>query len=77
MRYTVVIESTNEPDHPGWYYAHIPALDLTTHGEGIEGAAQAARELVGAWVAELKANGKPVPRKNRAFISHWHVVLLH
>ena len=55
MRYTVVLESTAEQDQSGWYYAHIPALDLTTHGFGIEGASNAARDLVGGWLAELKA----------------------
>jgi hypothetical protein len=43
LRYTVVIEPTREPEHRGWYYAHVPALDLTTHCEGIEGALAAAR----------------------------------
>lgn len=54
MRYTVVLEPTQEAEHPGWYYAHIPALDLTTHGEGIEGALAAARELASGWIEELK-----------------------
>ncbi len=73
MRYTVVIEPTREGEHPGWYYAHVPALDLTTHGEGIEGAVRAARELVAAWVAELRADGKPIPEEDQAFISHIEV----
>lgn len=47
LRYTVVIESTREPEHPGWYYAHVPALDLTTHGEGVEGALESRRHLIG------------------------------
>jgi predicted RNase H-like HicB family nuclease len=50
MKFTVVVEPTNEPDQPGWYYAHIPALDLTTHGQGVEGAVAAAKELVKGWV---------------------------
>jgi predicted RNase H-like HicB family nuclease len=61
MRYTVIIEPTNEPDQPGWFYAHIPALDLTTHGLGVEGAMAAARELVTGWIAERKSRGEDVP----------------
>ena len=70
LRYTVVIEPTNEPDHPGWYYAHVPALDLTTHGEGVEGALAAARDLISGWIAELRAAGKSVPVEDTAFVTH-------
>lgn len=66
MRFTVVIEPTNEPEHPGWYYAHIPALDLTTHGLGVEGAVAAALDLAAGWVAELKASGAKVPVEGAA-----------
>ena len=69
MRYTVVLEPTNEPDRPGWYYAHIPALDLTTHGLGLEGAMEAARDLASGWVAELRKAGKEVPRETQGFVS--------
>jgi len=37
---------------PGYYYAHVPTLGLTTHGEGIEGARVAADDLVRLWVEE-------------------------
>ena len=69
MRFTVVIESTHEPEHPGWYYAHIPALDLTTHGLGVEAALAAARELASGWVAELNASGIDVPVEGQGFVS--------
>ena len=42
-------------------YAHIPALSLTTHGLGIEGAREAARDLLQLWIGEKKANGEPIP----------------
>ena len=61
MRYSVFLEPVNEPEFPGYYYAHIPTLDLTTHGQGIEGALAAAQELVEAWIAEKRAHGEPVP----------------
>jgi len=52
MRYSVLLEPVNEPEFQGYYYAHIPTLDLTTHGEGIEGALAAAQELIEAWISE-------------------------
>jgi predicted RNase H-like HicB family nuclease len=69
MRYTVVLEPTNEPENPGWYYAHIPTLDLTTHGLGLEGAMDAARDLVTGWIAELKRDGKEMPLETQGFVS--------
>jgi hypothetical protein len=44
------IEETNFPS--GYYYAHIPSLGLTTHGLGIDGAREAAVDLIRLWVAE-------------------------
>lgn len=73
LRYTVVLEPTREPEHPGWYYAHVPALDLTTHGEGVEGALEAAQDLIAGWIAELREAGKPVPVEDGAFVTHVEV----
>jgi predicted RNase H-like HicB family nuclease len=70
MRYTVILEATNEPENPGWYYAHIPALELTTHGMGPEGALAAARDLVTGWLAELRREGKEIPVETASFVSH-------
>jgi len=70
MRYTVILEATNEADNPGWYYAHIPSLDLTTHGLGLEGAMEAARDLVTGWIAELRSSGKEIPVEKQGFVSH-------
>jgi predicted RNase H-like HicB family nuclease len=69
MRYTVILEPTNEADKPGWYYAHIPDLDLTTHGFGLERAMDAARDLVTGWIAELRSNGKEVPVETQGFVT--------
>ena len=68
MRYSVFLEPVNEPEFKGYYYAHIPALDLTTHGQGIEGALGAAQELVEAWIAEKKAHGETVPVEEKSLI---------
>ncbi|OGA59334.1 MAG: hypothetical protein A3F77_05590 [Betaproteobacteria bacterium RIFCSPLOWO2_12_FULL_67_28] len=64
MRYAIVIEPVNEPGFPpGYFYAHIPVLDLTTPGEGIEGAKAAAQDLTRLWVEEKRARGEQVPRE--------------
>jgi len=73
LRYTVVLEPTNEPDHPGCYYAHVPALDLTTHGEGVEGARKAAEDLIAGWIAEARTHGEAIPEEREGFISHIEV----
>jgi len=43
---------------PGFYYAHVPSLGITTHGGGIEGAMAAARDLISLWVEEMRSVGK-------------------
>ena len=70
MRYSVLLEAINEPEFQGYYYAHIPTLDLTTHGQGIEGALKAAQELVEAWIAEKQAHGEAVPAETKSLIAH-------
>jgi predicted RNase H-like HicB family nuclease len=73
MRYAVLLEPIQETGFEGWYYAHIPTLDLTTHGQGVEGALAAARELVEVWIAEKRANGEVVPVETVALIGHIEV----
>jgi hypothetical protein len=61
MNFGVLYEAVSDPDFPpGYYYAHFPALGLTTHGLGIAGAREAALDLVRMWVAEKKANGDQI-----------------
>jgi predicted RNase H-like HicB family nuclease len=69
MRYSVLLDPINEPEFEGFYYAHIPTLDLTTHGKGIEGAIAAAQELVEAWVEEKRARGESVPVETKSLIA--------
>ena len=70
MRYSIVIEPVSEPGFPaGFYYAHVPALDLTTHGEGIEGAKAAARELIQVWVEEKRSRGESVPFERDSYFA--------
>jgi predicted RNase H-like HicB family nuclease len=61
MTYGILVEKTDAVDLPaGFYYAHVPALGLTTHGEGIEGARTAAEDLIKLWLAEKKAAGESI-----------------
>ena len=69
MRYSVLLEPINEPEFEGYYYAHGPTLDLTTHGQGIEGAMAAAQELIQAWVEEKRSRGEKVPIEANSLIA--------
>ncbi len=70
INYTILYEKIDDPSFPpGYYYAYIPSLDLTTHGEGIEGAKKAAYDLVKLWIAEKRANGEPIKREVESFVS--------
>ena len=70
MRYSLIIEPVRDAEFPpGYYYAHVPALDLTTHGEGIEGAKAAAADLIRLWVEEKRAHGEPVPREEDSYFA--------
>ncbi len=70
MIYSIVYERIDDTSLPaGYYYAHIPALDLTTHGQGIEGAKAAALDLARLWIEEKRANGEAVPVEKEAFFS--------
>jgi predicted RNase H-like HicB family nuclease len=69
MRYSVLIEAINEPGFEGYYYAHVPTLDLTTQGEGIEGAIAAAQELIEAWVEEKRSRGEKIPVESKSLIT--------
>ena len=70
MTYTIIHEKVTDTSMPdGYYYAHIPIFDLTTHGLGIEGAKQAAKELIHVWIEEKRANGEEIPVKEDTLIS--------
>ena len=69
MRYSVLLEPINEPEFQDYYYAHVPTLDLTTHGRGVEGALAAAQELIEAWIGEKRARGEAVPVESKSFVA--------
>ena len=66
----MVYDRSDDPSlPPGYFYARIPALDLTTHGQGIEGAKAAALDLLKLWVAEKAANGESLPVEHECYFS--------
>jgi len=61
MRFSIVFERVEDTGFPpGYYYAHVPSLGLTTHGPGVEGARKAAADLLQLWLAEKRANGEEI-----------------
>ena len=70
MNFAVVFEPVSEPGFPaGYFYAHVPSLGLTTHGEGVAGARAAVKELAELWVAEKQANAEPIPVSTEFLVS--------
>ena len=70
MRYPVMLERIpDEEGMPGYYYAHVPSLGLTTHGPGMEAALEAARDLVTLWNEEKRAHGEPVATASEAILA--------
>ena len=70
MNYGILFERIEDPDFPpGHYYAHIPSLGLTTQGLGVEGAREAARDLLQQWIAEKRANHESIPTPGALFFS--------
>lgn len=70
MTYGILFEKIQNSELPsGCYYAHVPALGLTTHGEGIEGARAAAEDLVKLWLTEKRAAGESVEAPSEILFS--------
>ena len=70
MNFGILLEKVTDKDFPpGYYYAHVPSLGLTTHGEGVEGARQAAADLLQLWIAEKHANGESIPQTGDTLFS--------
>ena len=70
MTYAFLVEKAPGGELPaGFYYAHVPALSLTTHGHGIEQARAAAEDLIKLWLAEKKAAGEAIDLPSEFFFS--------
>jgi len=57
--YTVIYQ----PAEDGGYYAHIPALDVTTEGETLDEAKEMARDAIENTLACLKELNQPIPEE--------------
>ena len=70
MNFGILLEKVQDADFsPGYYYAHVPTLGLTTHGLGVEGARQAAADILRLWLEERAANGEPVTAPSEPLFS--------
>ncbi len=70
MTYGILVESVAAGELPaGFYYAHVPALGLTTHGEGIRAARAAAEDSIMLWLSEKRAAGEAVAAPTEFFFS--------
>lgn len=58
MTYSVIYEKVVEPGFEGYYYAHVPSLGITTHGEGIDGARAMAIDAATLLLEDMMAEGK-------------------
>lgn len=57
-RYTVVYQAVPPEDGAG-YYAHIPALDITTEGETLKEAKEMARDAIECYLETVRTIGQP------------------
>lgn len=74
MNYSIVFDQIDDGSlAEGYYYAHIPALGLTTHGKGLDGARAAAVDLLTLWIAEKRANGEALARETEVYFSRLEV----
>jgi predicted RNase H-like HicB family nuclease len=46
----------------GGYYAHVPALDLTTEGRTLKEAKAMAQDVIAGYIEAAKLLGKRVPK---------------
>ncbi len=58
--YTVIYE----PAENGGYYAHIPALEITTEGETLEEAKEMARDAIEGYLEAPGLNCLKLPKRS-------------
>ena len=58
-KYTVIYEPAEE----GGFYAHIPALEITTEGETLDEAKEMARDAIDNTLACLRELNLPIPEE--------------
>ena len=55
--FTVIYEAAED----GGYYAHVPALELSTEGDTLAKAKVMARDLIAGYLEAAKLLGKQIP----------------
>jgi predicted RNase H-like HicB family nuclease len=74
MNFGILFEKVEDKDFPpGYFYAHLPSLGLTTHGLGLDGARKAAYDLARVWLSEKRAQGEPLPTSPEILFSTLHI----
>ncbi len=61
-KYTVLYQPV-PPDEGRGYYAHIPALGITTDAETLEEAKEMAQDAIEGYIETAKLIGKPIPEE--------------
>ena len=60
--FTVVYQPVPVNEGAG-YYAHIPALEITTEGETLDEAKEMARDAIECYVETARAISRPIPQE--------------
>jgi predicted RNase H-like HicB family nuclease len=69
-RYTVILEKAEE----GGYHVFCPALPgCHSEGDSLDGAMEAIREAIEAYVESLVAHGEQVPEEKEIVVAHAEV----
>jgi predicted RNase H-like HicB family nuclease len=63
--YTIIYQSI-PPEEGSGFYAHVPALGITSDGETIDEAKEMALDAIEGYIEGLQAIGKSVPQEYRA-----------
>jgi predicted RNase H-like HicB family nuclease len=62
--YTIIYQSI-PPDEGTGFYAHVPALGITSDGETLDEAKEMALDAIEGYIEGLQAIGKAVPQEFR------------
>jgi predicted RNase H-like HicB family nuclease len=63
--YTIIYQSI-PPDEGVGFYAHVPALGITSDGETLDEAKEMVMDAIESYIEGLQAIGKPVPKEYQA-----------
>lgn len=67
--FTVVLQPETDPDFPGYYNVHVPALPgCLTYGANKQEALANAREAILGYLETLEKEGLPIPTDEAASV---------